>query len=140
MKYYYIEPEVAGEIGPHSIVHESSGRLSVEKLHYVFNGWASDEILESTPCYIVSTKLVDLIRSKQLSGIVFDDVEVSFSKQFYQLYPNKKIPSFLWMKVHGVAGKDDVFLAEDTRLVISERAWNVLKPYAKNAIVNNFIK
>jgi hypothetical protein len=138
MNYFYVEAEVAGGIGPHSVVHESPGQLRVDKLHYVFDGWAGDEILESTPCYIVSTKLSDLIRSKHLSGIVFGEVEISCSELFHKLYPNRIIPSFVWMKIIGIKRKDDFFQAENACLVVSEHAWNIIKPFANHAIVTNF--
>jgi hypothetical protein len=140
MKYYYIEPEVAGGIGPLSVVHESPGKLEIEKLHYVFDGWPGDELLESTPCYIVSLNLSNLIKSKQLSGIIFDEVEISCSESYRELNPNRKIPSFVWMKIVGTNKQDDFFQAENACLVVSEHAWNLIKPFAINAIVSDFVE
>ena len=51
-KYYVIEPEVAGGFGENCEIDWSTGKMQVNKLHYQFDGWLGDELLESTPCYI----------------------------------------------------------------------------------------
>ncbi|PTQ58800.1 hypothetical protein C8J45_1183 [Sphingomonas sp. PP-CE-3G-477] len=37
--FFYLEPEVAGGIGPHSELHREDGRLVVTRLNYQFDGW-----------------------------------------------------------------------------------------------------
>ncbi len=54
--YYVVEPEVAGGCGPHSVVDQQHGRPKVLRLHYVFEGWLGDDLLESTPCFIILNK------------------------------------------------------------------------------------
>lgn len=56
-RYFVIEPEVAGGIGERSMIDRSTGKMKVEKPNYHFEGWLGDHLLESTPCYIVSTIL-----------------------------------------------------------------------------------
>ena len=138
MKYFYFEADVAGGLGPCSIVHEAPGQLVVEKLHYVFEGWPSDEILESTPCYIVTTRLADKIKANGLTGISFDQVETSCSGVFRELHPDKQLPPFVWMRVAGAKGRDDFFFAGYGRLVVSERALRVIGPHAASATVREF--
>lgn len=53
-KFYAIQPEVAGNIA------ESEGDLTarpplIRKLHYVFDGWLGDVLLEALCCFIVIT-------------------------------------------------------------------------------------
>ncbi len=108
MQYYQIEPEVAGGIGEHSVIDRSSGKMVVRKLHYEFYGWFGDELLESTPCFIVLERLAREIESAQLTRISFDDVEVTKSDQFEPLYPNRQLPKFVWLQIDGKPGQDDL--------------------------------
>jgi len=126
-EFYVLEPEVAGGFGDGTVIDRSSGKLIVEKLHYEFEGWLGDHLLESTPCYIASEKLVTEIKKEQMLGVEFDDVEVTTSGQFSELYPNKQLPKFVWLKVTGVPGQDDFGIAPGLRLIISKRALDLLK-------------
>ena len=139
MQYYQLEPEVAGGIGEHSVIDRSSGKMVVRKLHYEFDGWGGDELLESTPCFIVSERLAREIERAELTGISFDDVEVTMSDQFKELYPNRQVPKFIWLKVEGVAGRDDFGIAPGLLLVVSKRANDLLKTFGiSNALVTPF--
>ncbi|MEA3058034.1 MAG: hypothetical protein QOF34_849, partial [Sphingomonadales bacterium] len=95
-----LEPEVAGGLGPNSVLHREVGRpLIVGKLHYVFDGWLGDALLETTPCFIVTDEARKAIESDRLSGVCFADVEVGHSGEFEDLYPGRNLPHFWWMKV-----------------------------------------
>jgi hypothetical protein len=126
-EYYVVEPEVAGGFGEHTEIDRSSGRMDVKKLHYQLDGWLGDELLESTPCFIVSEQLAQAIERGQLTGVGFDDVEVTISNQFRDLYPNRKLPKFIWLKVNGKPGQDDFGIAAGLRLIVSGRALDLLK-------------
>jgi hypothetical protein len=138
VKYFNIEAEVAGGLGPHSIAREVPGQLLVEKLHYVFEGWQGDELLESAPCYIVTQQLADRLRAGGMRGVSFDQVEISRSEIFDELHPNETLPPFVWMKITGTKGKDDFFFAAYARLVVSQRVWQIITPYAAHAVVSEF--
>ena len=56
-QYYIIEPEVAGGLGLNSNIDRTTFPPIVEKLHFVFEGWLGDPILESFPCFIVTDRL-----------------------------------------------------------------------------------
>jgi hypothetical protein len=73
-----------------------------------------------------------------ITGAEYGEVEVSCSENFTELYPERNLPPFVWLKVDGAEGADDFFIAEDGRLVVSERAWDVIRPFAKNAIVSSY--
>lgn len=133
MRYYAIEPEVAGEIGENSELDRSSGKLVVKKLHYRFDGWLGDELIESTPCFIITEQLAHLLEHAKVTGIQTDHVEVTTSEQFKDLYSNRMLPQFVWLKVHGTAGADDFGIATGMRLVVTERALNLLAPSIRNA-------
>lgn len=125
--FYVVEPEVAGGFGEHTVMDRYSGKMVIKKLHYKFEGWLGDHLLESTPCYIVSEQLADEIKHAQMLGVEFDKVEVTTSKQFSELYPNRELPKFLWLKVTGIPGQDDFGIASGLRLVVSKHALNLLK-------------
>ncbi len=61
------------------------------------------------------------------TGASFDDVEISTSGQFKDLYPNRVIPPFVWLRVGGQVGKDDFGLSTECNLVVSHRILNILK-------------
>jgi len=140
VKYLYIEPEVAGGWGKNTVFDRTPGRPTVvHKLHYEFDGWLGDELLESTPCFIVSERMAREVKKMHLTGVNFDDVEVTTSEQFQELYPNRQLPKFVWLRVEGTAGQDDFAIAPDGRLVVSERALAVLRALGiSQALITEF--
>jgi hypothetical protein len=140
VKFFYLEPEVAGGWGENTVFSRSPGKPTVvEKLHYEFHGWIGDEFLESTPCFIVSERMANSIKNAQLTGVDFDEVEVTKSEQFQQIYPNRELPKFLWIKISERAGHGDFGIAPDGRLVVSEKALLTLHEVEiPNALASEF--
>jgi hypothetical protein len=138
--YHVVEPEVAGGWGKNTDVIRIPGQpVVVNKLHYVFDGWLGDELLESTPCYIGTERLVDEIKRAKLRGVVFDEVEIAKSEQFDELYPNRELPKFMWLKMDGTPGEDDFGVTTDLQLVVSDEALAVLQRVGlSNAFVEPF--
>ena len=127
--YYFFEPEVSGGLGGNSVVDTSVHPPIVSKLNYRFDGWLGDDILESFPCYVITESLKKKLESTALCGYQIDQVEVTKSDQFEDLYPGKKLPVFYWLKIIGEAGKDDFGVADDYRLVISDKALKVINDF-----------
>ena len=125
--FYYLEPEVAGGIGPKSELHRDNGKLVVTRLNYEFDGWLGDALLETTPCFIVTENARQLIEFAALTGVSFSDVEVTRSGLFTDLYGDKVLPDFWWMIVQGEPETDDFGMTSDLRLVTSERALAILR-------------
>lgn len=125
--YRYIEPEVAGGLGKETIINSSFHPPLIEKLHYEFNGWLGDDILESFPCYIVTERLKNKIESNNLTGVKFDQVTITKSEEFKTLYSDKELPKFYWAKINGELYVDDFVIGQDYRLLISENAFQILK-------------
>ncbi len=141
MKYYQIEPEVAGGIGEHSVIDRSTGKMIVHKLHYVFDDWGGDVLLESCPCFIVTESAKKKLQSIYATGIRFDKVEVTTSELFQQLVPDLELPKFFWLQIDGKPGQDDFGICKDPGLVISERALEVLRGLGiSNALVTPYEK
>src|SRR5208337_4118808 len=99
----------------------------VHRLHYEFDGWLGDELLESSACYIVTERMAHEIERSQLTGAQFDEAEVTTSEQFRDIYPDRQLPKFVWLRAAGKPGQDDFVLGPDLRLVVSERALKLLK-------------
>lgn len=129
MKYFALSPEVAGEVGPGSDGDFSTFPPTIYKLHYVFQGWLGDDLLESFPCYIVTDRLKAEIEQADLSGYQFSAVEVTASDLFQELYPNRDLPSFVWLIPTGTVDVDDFGFSKAYQLVVSERAWEVINKY-----------
>jgi hypothetical protein len=130
VNYYTIEPEVAGGWGEGTVFESRAGLPAiVTKLHYVFDGWLGDDLLESSACYIVTRRLADAIKERGLSGIDFDSVKISVSDEFREFFSDLTLPAFIWLKIVGEAGRDDFGLDEKLRLIISERALELLRSF-----------
>lgn len=125
--FFYVEPEVAGGIGPNSELHRENDKLVVTRLNYEFDGWLGDAVLESTPCFIATDRARQMIEKATLSGVSFGDVEITRSDMFVDLYGEKEMPQFHWMLIDGQPETDDFGMANDLRLVVSGRALDILK-------------
>jgi len=125
--FYELAPEVAGHLGPDSIMDTSRHPPIVHVLHYEFDGWSGDELIESFPCFIVTDNLKQLIERAKPTGCSFGSVNVSTSEEFEELYPGRNLPSFSWLMIGGVAGRDDFGISATNGLIVSERLLQVLK-------------
>ncbi len=130
--YCQIEPEVAGGWGGNTKADTSCHPPIVEVLNYEFEGWLGDSILTSFPCYIVTKDLANTIKQGNLSGYEIGDCESTKSETFLELYPNKELPEFVWLKITGVAGSDDFGISDQHRLVVSEQALSTLQAHELN--------
>lgn len=129
MKFYRLEPEVAGGLGPDTVMDRSIAPPRVERLHYEFDGWSGDQLLESFPCFIVTESLAKEIGHMSPTGVELANVKITKSSQFEELYPGKSLPEFRWLKIFGTPGRDDFGISGDYRLVVSERILNLLKRF-----------
>ncbi len=93
MRYFYIEPEVSGELGGGTSMDTTVHPPKVEKLNYEFSSWLGDDLIESFPCYIVSERLADKLKQSHFSGFVFDDVTVTKSSDFNDISTIKHLTS-----------------------------------------------
>lgn len=137
MTGFYVEPEVAGGLGPNTVMDRSTHPPVVHKLHYEFDGWLGDELLETFPAFIVTDNMRSRIEAAGLTGTDFAPVEVSLSETFRELHPGRELPPFHWLKLVGQAGHDDFGAAPDGRLIVSERALKLLQSVGiANALVD----
>ena len=108
-------------------------------MHFIFSGWLGDDIIESTPCFIITDDLKKWIEKSQLSGYKFQEVEVSLSDEFVELYSNREIPEFKRLipnssvvvedKTYTKWSGGDFSLSDKSYLVVSEKALDILNEY-----------
>ena len=131
--YYLLEPEVAGGWGERTVIDQTMPNPpSMVAFEYRFDGWLGDELLTTHPCFIVTERVSRLLSQAELSGYALAEVSISRSRLFRDLYPYRRLPRWVWMKMSGQPGKDDFGLTADHRLVVSKRALAVLKQGSLN--------
>ena len=126
MRYYELEPEVAGGLGPKTDIDNTVHPPVVTRLHYEFDGWAGDALLASFPCYIVTQQLKEEFAKAELTGYEFAEVFGSVSPEFEELLPGVDLPNFFWLKATGEAGTGDFGLSPGFSLVVSQRVMAIL--------------
>jgi hypothetical protein len=126
---WVLSPEVAGELGDNTIMNTSVHPPDVSHFHHRFEGRLGDELLEVFPCFLVSSALAKALEEARLVGFSLDDVEVSMSPEFQELYPGRTLPEFRWLKITGKDRNADFWLTPDFRLEVSSRALKVLRKF-----------
>jgi hypothetical protein len=141
MKYFYLEPEVAGNPGEHTVFDRDFHPPIISKLHFELDTWSGDVLLESFPCWIITLQAAEKILSAGLTGMSLGPVEITTSELFRSLYKNRALPRFVWLKITGDPGTDDFGVTRPAKitevktpiapltysLVVSERALRLLK-------------
>jgi hypothetical protein len=126
MRYFRIDPEVAGDFGDETVMNVNVHPPVVTKLHYDFDGWLGDALVARFPVYIVTDQAMRRIQRNRLTGVTFDKVLVTTSEDFEEWAPADSLPDFAWLKVVGRPGVDDFGLEPNSQLVLSERALRAL--------------
>lgn len=140
MRFFKLQPEVAGGLGARTIMDTTIHPPAVSVLEYEFDGWLGDDLLESFPCFIVSERLKNLLDENTFTGYAFDSVIISRSETFDELYPETILPEFHWLKVEGKAGIEDVGFSELNHLVVSESVLKVLlQANLKNCLTEEYL-
>ena len=137
--YWYVEPEVAGGLGPATIMDRSVHPPSVSLLNYEFEDWSGDVLLETFPCFVATEVVARKMEDSGFTGFGVADVLVTTSEMFVDLNPKLALPRFCWLKISGTPGVTDFGVAHDFRLVVSDRALKFLKGYRlENATTEAF--
>lgn len=133
--FHLIEPEVAGDLGEASVLDHSTQPYSVSRLQYEFNVPPEDDLLTTHPCFVVTERLRAALHKLAGTGYRFEDLEITTTEDFDELYPDIKLPRYFWMKVDGVPGVDDTGLSDHCTLVVSDRFLEVLRDFAMSNCV-----
>lgn len=129
MKYFVIEPEVAGSLGSDTILDRSTHPPIVNRLEFRFEGWLGDPIVESFPVFLARSDLVSRFKAIGITGYQIADAKITISDDLKATDPKLSIPPFEWVQIIGKSKHDDFFLAVDFRLVISEKVKAAVEEY-----------
>jgi hypothetical protein len=130
MKFYKIHPEVPGGLGANTIYNKDVAPWELTHPHLIFDGWLGGDILKISNCYLITEDLKKSREFSGLSGILsYEPIDIELSQTFNNLYPNKKLPKIYRIIINGVKGIDDFWMLDYYKLVISEKALNILKKY-----------
>jgi len=100
VKYFYLEPEVAGSYGEDTVLDTSVRPERVERSHYEFAGWLGDDLLEFFPVFILTERLKDRLQILGATGYEIDKVKVTKSELYREMEPEAPpLPKFHWLKV-----------------------------------------
>lgn len=127
MRYFMLEPEVAGGLGEHAELDTSIYPPRVTHLHFQFEGWLGDDLLETFPIFLVSESLATKLAESRLGAFTFRDAEVTLSPEAEEMLAGRSLPAFRWWDVSGRAGVDDFGVTDKAELVVSDRALAVLR-------------
>jgi hypothetical protein len=129
MTYFELEPEVSGTFGPATTGNLNVRPPQLEKFNYEFDLWPVDPLIEAIRNYIVTDRLKERLIEIHASGIAFGDVEITKSGEYLDMYGDRPLPAFSWLKITGRPGKDDFGLSSSRLLIVSERIMTLLNAF-----------
>ena len=139
MKFYKLEPEIAGEIGESSKIEYENGTIKkIIFLEYLFSDWLGDELLSTHPCHIVTENLKKDISANNLTGVKFQKIKKTFSDEFIELNISTDIPEFVqivcdnFYEDKNENALQDFYVNRYKELIVSESALKVIKKHTLN--------
>lgn len=128
MSFYALGPEVAGGLGSRAVVDASLHPPSVQHLHYEVEDWLGDDLLESTPCFLISPAAAAALERASCTGLRTTEAEITVAPGA-DLRVDRRVLDFLWLRPQGEPGEDDLGLDDVATLVVSDRALGVLRGF-----------
>ena len=145
MSLYQLDPEVCGGHGSKTIygetneVEEYGISAKVKYLHYEFDGWLGDSLIESTPCFIVLDSLKQILSELFKNDLSFEECLITTSEEFREMYHDITLPNFIRIiprgKVKLERGKytewsgHNFCLSQKGELVVTSDALTALKQF-----------
>jgi hypothetical protein len=133
VRYYLIEPEVAGGWGDEFEIDRSTG--TVTRVHYEVADWLGDCIVTSDPVYLVLRDTGKHMTEAGFTGFTLDEALVTACDQHHIFNPDGVLPDLVWLKVHGEPGVDDLgFANKDADLVVSQPVMDLFRADGFNSV------
>lgn len=126
MTDHRIEPEVAGGLGPGSILDRSVHPPLVQRLEYELAGWLGDDLVEAFPCLLVTESLATVLVEAEITGFELDDVTMTLAPGAAE-HLLRPLPSFRWLRITGRAHDDDLWVDESGTLLVGDRGLAALR-------------
>lgn len=127
--HYTLEPEVAGHLGTRTIRDNTAHPPVIKKLHYIFDGWLGDDIIEAFPVYLISDKLYQSMKQSNLTGYKIEKCEIEKSEIFTTMQAKAILPDFYWLQIIGKNNNSDFRLNKNNQLTVSKQAFSLLKKH-----------
>lgn len=129
---YTLRAEVAGGIGPQSVIDSSANPPVVSRLQYDFVSWLGDDIVATFPCSIVTEPLAQAIVDEGLTGAQFDEVTITKNPHFERFFPDTAalLPAWKWLRPTGQPHESDFWQDEQGILIVSERALRLMRRFS----------
>lgn len=132
-KKFLLNVDVPGEMGDNTIVDNRFTPIKVYHLEMVFDRFP-DDIFKTSPVYVVSNNLYDIIIDQKLSGINNPRlISYNFNVQYNLLQRDGKKPTQNYYMVDISENESDDFslirVNNVKRLSVSERGYNLLKSF-----------
>lgn len=128
--FFIVEPSVDGEIDSVSDfrLKPQAAQREAENLEYSIDVWSGNDVITSTPFFLVTPRFAGKTIESKLTGATFTHVVIKKADQFDGWEANKgaSLPELLWMRVIGQPGHDDIGLTPQGSLVVSEKCMIVL--------------
>lgn len=126
MTFYKIDPEIAGDFGPMTVLDTSVHPPAVSRLDYRFQDyWNGDGLLATFPAYIVRDIVAEQLTTSTLTGFELADVDITLTPEAEELITD--LPAWRWLQVTGTPGQHDFGLTPTAELVVSEPAMTILR-------------
>src|SRR4051812_43969326 len=103
MRFFLVEPEVAGSVSEHSEMDVSVHPPAVTRLHYEVAGWGGDDLLESFPCFLISPEAAAALGAAGMRSFTLDDALITFMSDTEDLIEHRVL-TFRWLKPTGKPG------------------------------------
>jgi len=68
-----------------------------------------------------------LIENANATSCSFGSVTITTSEEFKELYPTRRLPAFSWLRIDGIAGRDDFGSSQAGTLVVPDRVLEMMK-------------
>lgn len=128
MRFYTVNPDVPGFLEESH--DEILSKPELPTVHYPFECWPDDDIVQSFPALLVSERLGAALTSTGLTGFELGECISRKGEQFHIPSPGRgELPRYFWLKVNGEAQADDFGISGDLMPVVSERAMQVLRHF-----------
>ena len=129
---YTLRAEVAGGLGPQSVVDSTTNPPVVSRLHYDFVSWLGDDIVATFPCNIVTAALAEAIVDEGLTGAQLDEVTITKNPHFERFFPETAalLPEWRWLRPSGQPHDSDFWQDDQGILIVSDRALNLLRKFS----------
>jgi hypothetical protein len=124
---YALEPLVAGELGPDTVLDRSCHPPRVERMQFLLDEPATADLVESFPVYLVSEALAAHLEAAELNGVRFDAVEVRPTDLYSDRFGEVPHKAYRWMRLDPPSGDADAWIGEDLRLCVSDHMMELVE-------------